>query len=697
MHPRQPTPPPFFRRPSSASSSSFLSSTTSYSETDESTSDTDSEDEETEGYASSSGISGDEGRFIRRLDLSISGAGSGQAGGGPARFAGSSAANGVRSGTNSARSNLKLSLAVLRARHALASQQYEALAAALKSLSSALPPLSSLVSLAGGENPLGVFLPILARLAKDVRASLSSEEKGREFRRKKLAKEDAKALIALQQRWSATGRGDGGKGKGREVEADWVALVDELVQKNPSPPFLADPIYVSRTPALLTSLESFLLPSSLPRISLSNLDLHDDDLVAWPALRRLHEVVTWYLSFAMPDAEEAGVRAQKALQGVRSLDLSKNKLSTFPLYLTRLLPNLETLSLSHNLFPHLPAWVTLFSSLRRLRTHGNRLVSSRKALKPLPNGKSKGRKRDKAHPRNAGTRADARASLAFIRTQLALNSREALLPSSTSAIPPSLVSISTQLAQNLPGLPASAASDAFDLSPLSSSLPSSPNPANLPACPSEYDPLDRVHHLDPGIALPSHIPPRSPHHPSLSNTPPSSSPFASPFAERPATVEQRVLLALLARLDARPPAPPVRRTSSSASLSSLASTSTTSNGPPRRRPTRRERDWENGKAVLPTLVIGGAGEQSEGYRFCVLCAAAHLGLETELEEKGVQWECVCVVCVEERRVREGAPAPERDEGQGGEVARSKAKVMRWLRRKERIESETAAMRGLSIA
>ncbi|GAA5990895.1 hypothetical protein JCM11641_002874 [Rhodosporidiobolus odoratus] len=713
MFPRQPTPPPFLRRPSSTSSSSFLSTTTDDS-SDESSTETDSEDGETEGYYSSSGISGDEGRFIRRLDASLNG---GNGPGGAPRFADQAGKPGAfRSGTSSsARSDLKLSLAVLRARHALAAQQYEALAAALKALAAALPPLSTFSSTsATGKNAFGVFLPILDRLAKDVRATLADEDKGRGFRRAKLSKEDAKALVALRQRWSGTGRGDGGgKGKGKESDADWVSTVGELVSQKPPPSFLADKSYSSLTPALLTSLEFYLLPSALLRLSLSNLGLQDHDLQFWPALRRLPEVVGWYLSFAISNSDEAESRAKTALEGVRSLDLSKNKLTTFPLYLTRLLPSLETLSLSHNEFPHLPAWATLFSSLRRLRTHGNRLINSRKALKPLANGRKA--QREKAYPRLAGSRANVREVLVSLRRRLEEPDADQHDLTTTSA-PSSLVSISTQLAQSCHSrLPRTAFEDelaAILPSHLSDLVLSSyecascmrfilaNNPLHVPPF------LERVHHLDPGIALPSRVPPP----PARSASPPLNAngnrtpPMAPSYAERPATIEQRVLLALIARIDARPPPPPrrpsLRRASSTTSLSSLASTSTTSNGPPRRRPTRRERDWQNGKAIIPTLVVGGAGEQGDGYRFCVPCAAAHLGLDAELAAAGLEWTCRCFVCSEEKRVREGEPAPEEEkQSLNGHAAvqQSKAKVMRWLRRKERMGKVSVPPGGLRIA
>lgn len=340
-----PAPPPLFRRPSSASSSSVPYSATSVSEetSDDSSSDESDSDDETDGYYSSSGISGDEGAFIRRLDASLAGGGRAQEGG-KRFFDGTSTPRGP-GGATSARSNLKLSLAVLRARQSLGTESYAALGEALKSLSAAFPPLSALsVPNNEGEYPLGVFVPVLHRLAQDIRASISSDEKGRDAR-KKLAKEDAKALIALRQRWSGSG-----KGKGKETSTEWASTMEDLVLKvrefpsfssshvaepvcsqNPPPAFLYDPSHLACTRALLTSLEASLLPSSLPRLSLSGLSLDDRDLEVWPALRRLLEVVAWYFSFVTSNPSEADRRARRAMDEIRSLDLSKNKLSsTFP-------------------------------------------------------------------------------------------------------------------------------------------------------------------------------------------------------------------------------------------------------------------------------------------------------------------------------------------------------------------------------
>lgn len=228
--------PPLFRDPSSSSSWRSTSSLDSSTEDDELSSDEDDDaDFETESHWSSSGISGDESVWMRRLDLSI---------GGGANSAGGSGRGGLngppRTNSPVARSNLRLSLAVLRARQSLSSHSYESLAGALKSLSSTLPLLASLSrpSTLGATNQLGIFVPVLARLAKDVRAAILSEDKGREFRRTRLAKEDAKALVALRQRWIVGAKEDGVKGKGKEVEADWAAFAEELVAKVTCNPLL---------------------------------------------------------------------------------------------------------------------------------------------------------------------------------------------------------------------------------------------------------------------------------------------------------------------------------------------------------------------------------------------------------------------------------------------------------------------------
>lgn len=84
------------------------------------------------------------------------------------------------------------------------------------------------------------------------------------------------------------------------------------------------------TSALLTSLEALLLPSSLPRLTLANLGLSSTQLADLETLNRAEEVLQWYLSFepAAAPRREGRPSAKEILQSVRSLDLSKNRLTS---------------------------------------------------------------------------------------------------------------------------------------------------------------------------------------------------------------------------------------------------------------------------------------------------------------------------------------------------------------------------------
>jgi hypothetical protein len=87
---------------------------------------------------------------------------------------------------------------------------------------------------------------------------------------------------------------------------------------------------------------------------------------------------------------------------------------------------------------------------------------------------------------------------------------------------------------------------------------------------------------------------------------------------------------------------------------------------------RRNEKRRTGRG-LPTIVIGGRSEDDDGeeWRFCVECAKAHLGLA----KSGI--DCGCYVCREERRVR-GRDEHDREYG-------TDERVLRWLRRKERVK------------
>lgn len=90
--------------------------------------------------------------------------------------------------------------------------------------------------------------------------------------------------------------------------------------QRPKPPALLGS-YDSPTGALLSALESLLMPSSLPRVSLSGLNLTGPYLSRWSALKHAREVLGWYLSF-----DRDPVKPEDLLAGVRSLDLSENRL-----------------------------------------------------------------------------------------------------------------------------------------------------------------------------------------------------------------------------------------------------------------------------------------------------------------------------------------------------------------------------------
>ena len=126
------------------------------------------------------------------------------------------------------RSDLKLSLTYLRARQSLLSSSYETLSISLRTLSTLLPSSNS----KDAWESIGVFIPILERFVRDLREVLGGDEKGSKEYRKKLGKEDAKALVGLRQRWVGGGSTQGkgkSRGKEKEKELDWVKRVEELV------------------------------------------------------------------------------------------------------------------------------------------------------------------------------------------------------------------------------------------------------------------------------------------------------------------------------------------------------------------------------------------------------------------------------------------------------------------------------------
>ncbi|KAI5475764.1 hypothetical protein MNV49_000853 [Pseudohyphozyma bogoriensis] len=211
--------------------------------------------------------------------------------------------------------HFKSTMAVLRARQALQQGAFEALASAIASITSSLP--ASL-------DRLGLLIPILNRLARDIRQELRSEERGKEGR-KGLSKVEAKSLVALQQTWTKGPEG-GDRRKGKNRTLDWVEKIRAIVEKNPPPPFINTP-HDAPVTALLSSVES-LLQLSTHRLALVDLGLTSEYLEDWEPLRRAPEIVDWYLSFEKKGAEAVGGASNSSLLSVKSLDLSKNKLDT---------------------------------------------------------------------------------------------------------------------------------------------------------------------------------------------------------------------------------------------------------------------------------------------------------------------------------------------------------------------------------
>lgn len=348
---------------------------------------------------------------------------------------------------------------------------------------------------------------------------------------------------------------------------------------------------------------------------------------------------------------------------------ARHILAALPSTLPTLLPGLETLSLSNNSCRYLPPCLTLFAQLRRLKTHGNQLARRGKTKLPRrrrEEGVNEGWDWQKEGPVRSNTRevvklvrdrmdawrvaegAGEEAGGAQVESLLdiALQVARAGLPElwHTTAGEPGLRKAATdEREDDSPSAPSPSLSAAFDPPPLdlASILPPTLHSAlvdsyTCASCRTFTSPLsttlislwlpplyERVHHLDPGISLPTQIirptgPPAPPPPSSLRTDVPRPSPHHL-------TLEERVLLALYGR-----------------------------------------------NTELQTIVVG----HEEAHRFCLRCAVGHLGLLGEEGEKcGLGRECRCEVCAEESRVK-GEPMVGEERS-----VREREGVMRWLRRK----------------
>lgn len=347
----------------------------------------------------------------------------------------------------------------------------------------------------------------------------------------------------------------------------------------------------------------------------------------WEVLRRSEEVLEWYLSF---DEQYKRGRGRIILSGVKSLDLSKNRLDDLPVFLTQLFPSLETLSLSHNLFIHLPPSITLFPHLRRLKTHGNRFSKSKGGV--VQNAKEIARLVRSRWTSNISVRETRSKAKEGVSTVESLSNIVAMVlkqgmpkkvkrpiindqsDEDSSSEEDEAVSITSNILA-LPRHLQKLVTDAYKCASCQHFI----SPTSIEYLPALFE---KVHHLDPGVSIPTYlVPPPAPYIRSCSDSQSSisqlsESPSSSSSFDRPPhllSLEEKVFVALLGR-----------------------------------------------GTGLATYIIG---DGDGGYSFCVNCAAQHLGL-TEIEGEK---KCCCLVCKEEDKVRV--------KGYGDTT------TMRWLRRR----------------
>ncbi|KAG0145086.1 hypothetical protein CROQUDRAFT_659178 [Cronartium quercuum f. sp. fusiforme G11] len=236
------------------------------------------------------------------------------------------------------RKAIKISLTVSQTRRAITNHAWTELWQSLLTLD---------VILNGSHTELGIFLPILARIATDLELLLAEHENDREYR-KRLSSSEAKSLSILVQKWPKMA-----------TEVGWRS-VRESVENVPKPASIGDGAVDRPTAQLLATLESILVLGSPRKLSLARLGLE----CVPQALVELDEVVRWYVSFE--GSLLTSRRVKSVLGSIKLLDLSRNQLTALPDSLPRILPLLETLNLGHNSFVALPTTITQFRHLDRL-------------------------------------------------------------------------------------------------------------------------------------------------------------------------------------------------------------------------------------------------------------------------------------------------------------------------------------------
>lgn len=349
-------------------------------------------------------------------------------------------------------------------------------------------------------------------------------------------------------------------------------------------------------------------------------------------------------------------------------------IADFPSWLPAIFPSLETLSLAHNAFRYLPPSITLFDQLRRVKTHGNQLArSGHHRGRVRHNTKDIVRLLRNAPPTVEGLPKVESLSVTCVRVLRGVTrGQEAGVEAATDGLDVLRLDDSTEdgclAAGSRSGTPTQRSLPPHLEQLVTESYTCCSCHAFVAASSAAFLPAlyERMHHLDPGVALPARLPgstssSAAPHTP-VAATPASASSSRSSSMSRPLPSPGTTVSSPIPFVQPRPGRTPSFASSSpplSASPSPSASPAQASFPPPPHRLTLEEKVLLLliGRGLdLTTFVVG----DTEGYRFCKACARAHLGV--------IEEACGCEVCRGESRWRE-----EEEGNEGG--------VMRWLRRR----------------